>query len=604
MAVNSRMPPWAEEMREIFRGGVVSQFILHGNVFDLVRSCGRQRKQEFISLRKFLERELFAPFEVVLFYDRGKGIRVRKGREEFQSWLKIFDSFNQTNYSGAALSGRASGKKSTLDLAGLLPRDSRRALELIDRFLRYGLSRMRTPKGGGSPLPDPMRIAVAVEYANFVVPPGESMAFTGELAENLIKILDWASDPAIAGASVVTVLVAENLTDLNAAVVQNPYAAKVEIQLPGEEEIEEFLESLESARPGIEEMVQGDRNRLPERLLGLSRIGIKDLLSRTQQIGEPLTRKRLSSLKKDLIEKQCRGLQDFVESDRTLDDVAGHREAKAWLRGDAELLRRGKFHALPMGYLITGRIGTGKTYLVECWAGEIGIPCVQIKNFREKWVGATEGNLETIFATLRALGQVVVFVDEADQAAGRRGAGGGDAGLSGRIYAMLAREMSNTRNRGKIIWVFATSRPDLLEVDLKRPGRLDVHIPLFPPQTLEDRRDLFAGMIRKLELQIEPAHFPLLPPGLEIGGNEMEALLVKAAREYELQPEGERRPLPEVVGKVIKSFRPSPHSERLEYMDLIAVKECTDSGFLPEKYRKISPEELEARLSVLKQKLE
>src|SRR5450631_137945 len=119
-----------------------------------------------------------------------------------------------------------------------------------------------------------------------------------------------------------------------------------------------------------------------------------------------------------------------------------------------------------------------KTFMVNCWAGELGVPCVVFKNFRDKWVGATESNLEKIFTILRALGQVVVFVDEADQMTGKRDSGSDDSGLSGRVYAMLAKEMSDTRNRGKIIWVFATSRPDLLEVDLKRPGRLDVHFPL------------------------------------------------------------------------------------------------------------------------------
>ena len=112
-----------------------------------------------------------------------------------------------------------------------------------------------------------------------------------------------------------------------------------------------------------------------------------------------------------------------------------------------------------MGYLIAGRIGTGKTFLVQCWAGELGIPCVVFKNFRDRWVGATESNLEKIFAILRALGQVVVFVDEADQASGKREGGDGDSGLSGRVYSMLAKEMSDTRNRGRILWVFATSRP-------------------------------------------------------------------------------------------------------------------------------------------------
>ena len=128
-------------------------------------------------------------------------------------------------------------------------------------------------------------------------------------------------------------------------------------------------------------------------------------------------------MKKDMIERECQGLLEFLESPFTLDNVAGHDAVKAWLREDAELLRRGVLNALPMGYLITGRIGTGKTFLVQCWAGELGIPCVVFKNFRDHWVGATESNLEKIFSILRALGQVVVFVDEADQAAGKREGG-------------------------------------------------------------------------------------------------------------------------------------------------------------------------------------
>ena len=216
-------------------------------------------------------------------------------------------------------------------------------------------------------------------------------------------------------------------------------------------------------------------------------------------------RRWLAGIKKEMIERECQGLLEFLESPFTLDHVAGLDAVKAWLREDTQLLRRGALHALPMGYLIAGRIGTGKTFLVQCWAGELGIPCVVFKNFRDRWVGATESNLEKIFAVLRALGQVVVFVDEADQAAGRRESGDGDSGLSGRVYSMLAKEMSDTRNRGRIIWVFATSRPDLLEVDLKRQGRLDVHIPLFPPETAEERRALLLAIARKLKFPLTEA---------------------------------------------------------------------------------------------------
>ena len=96
---------------------------------------------------------------------------------------------------------------------------------------------------------------------------------------------------------------------------------------------------------------------------------------------------------------------------------------------------------------------------------------------------------------------------------------------------MLAKEMSDTRNRGRIIWVFATSRPDLLEVDLKRQGRLDVHIPLFPPETVEERRALLLAIARKLKFPLAEADLPALDDVQGLGGHELEGVLVRALRD-------------------------------------------------------------------------
>src|SRR6202035_677582 len=109
--------------------------------------------------------------------------------------------------------------------------------------------------------------------------------------------------------------------------------------------------------------------------------------------------------------------------------------------------------SLPKGYLICGPVGTGKTFMIECLAGEAGVPVVKLKNFRDKWVGSTEGNLEKIFRLLQAIGRCYVFVDEADQALGRRTTNSGDSGVSGRIYSMIAEEMGSSASRGRIIWV-------------------------------------------------------------------------------------------------------------------------------------------------------
>ena len=572
------LPAWAQEMREIFRGGTVSQYLLHGNVFDLVAYRPPEGPAQYMSLVDFLANVMFSNFDVVLHFNRGTGLRALRGKEEFQKFLKLLDDWNRTSYQGT------------------LPRQPGEALELLDRFLTY--SRQRVVIEDGVPFLRPLKTAVVLDFAQFLLPAGEAYAVSDRSAEHLIRVLNWASDPAILGSTIATVLIAENAGDLSRSLLDCPYNARIRVNLPTEPECLDYLDHLCSLFPALASS-EVPLPTMAGRLVGLTRVNIQNLVSLATKNDRPLTAKYLARLKKELIEKECYGLLEFMEPTSTLDHVAGHDEARRWLREDAELMRRGLHRSLPMGYLLTGRVGTGKTWLAMCWAGEAGIPCVAFKNFRDKWQGATEGNLEKIFNVLHALGQVLVFVDEADQMTGKRGGGDGDSGVSGRVYALLAKEMSDTRNRGRILWIFATSRPDLVEVDLKRPGRLDVHIPLFPPQTDEQRQALFSSMASKVGLPLPSDQLPSLPSGVEIGGNEMEALLVRAMRRHDLADPADARPLQDDIADCIAEYRPFAYVRNLEYMDLIAVKECTDDRFLPERFRSIAPDTLEARLATL-----
>lgn len=596
-------PKWAREMAEIFKSGSVSQFILYGNINDWVPwRAAPGAPLQTMSLRDFLSSVMFAPFEVVITYDRGKGIRLLKGGDLFQSFLKVFDDFHRTGYTSAPTAPAGDSGK-LLELGNLLPKEPKRALELIDRFIRNGLFRTR-PGVDGKPVSDPVRIAVILDYAHFLLPRTDPAYTNSDTVETLIRILDWAADPNINSAFIATCLIAENLTDTNRQVVENPRSAKLRIELPDAAEVQDFIESATADITDFSAICDVDRHSLASKLEGLSRLDIQNLIRRAIKNNRRITMEYLRGVKKEMIEKSAGGRIEFVESTKTLEAVAGHHEAVLWMRQDAQLMKRGRHKALPMGYLINGRIGTGKTYLVECFAGEAGVPCVELKNFRDKWVGATEGNLEQVFKILHAMGQVIVFVDEADQMAGKRGGGADDGGLSGRIYGMLAREMADTRNRGKIFWIFATSRPDLLEVDLKRVGRLDVHIPLFSPQTTEGKRELFTALAKKNKVALAPEDIPEFPEALDIGGNEMEGIIISASRLYEIQEEGpEKRPIGHFVKEAFSSYRPMAHAERLEYMDLIAVLECTDSKFLPEKFSSMDLASVKHRIDELKHRI-
>ena len=605
------LPAWAQDMRNLFRSGSVAQFILHGNVFDLVPFGSK-----LLSLKSFLEEVMFAGYDAVLHYDRGRGIRAARGNEDWNNWLR-----QSLGDGGQALT---------------LTREPGSAIELLDRYLLRTLNLQALtapappppvsaigekvdPRAPAAPPPipaadnrAPRKIAVIIDFAEFVVPRGDAIQLGGPFSANIVKVLGWANDPSILQSNIVTVLIAEGLHDLNGLLVDNPHASTLRLPLPNEPEMSQYVDTLAATQlPDLAAQSDVPVNMLGPRLTGLSRVGARRAMALALRNGQRITPAWLTRMKKDLIESECQGLLEFIESKNTFEHLAGHEPIKEWLREDTLLLRKGVLHALPMGYLIAGRIGTGKTFLVQCWAGELGIPCVVFKNFRDRWVGATESNLEKIFSVLRAIGQVVVFVDEADQAAGKREGGDGDSGLSGRVYAMLAKEMSDTRNRGRIIWIFATSRPDLLEVDLKRQGRLDVHIPMFPPETPAEMRALFLAIAKKLKVPLAESDLPELSDDLVLGGNEIEGILVRALRTFELSsmrtaapasPANSAAParaLRDILADVLKEIRPSAHTRKLEYMDLVAVKECTDARFLPPRFRDLSPEAIEARLSEL-----
>src|SRR5207344_944701 len=340
--------------------------------------------------------------------------------------------------------------------------------------------------------------------------------------------------------------------------------ATIEVPLPDQGGRETFIKASPGAsRGGGSDGIDGidlrdfsdfDALELSKLTAGISLADLNVMIQSAREGGRRLDAAAFRTLKKRLLERQCRGLLEFIEPKWTLDTVVGHEAAKARLREDAALLKRGALDSLPMGYLLCGPVGTGKSFLAQCLSGEIGVPCVILKNFRSKYVGETEGNLERVLSVLRAMGPVVVVVDEADAALGSREQDG-DSGTSSRVFAMIAAQMGDTQYRGRIIWMLLTARPDLLPIDLKRQGRAEVHIPLFYPTDPDEIRKMFVILAKKLGSKVLPEDVPPISQRGQLSEADIEGMVGRAWRVSLLK--GADHVTKEALADVIAQFMPS-----------------------------------------------
>jgi SpoVK/Ycf46/Vps4 family AAA+-type ATPase len=399
----------------------------------------------------------------------------------------------------------------------------------------------------------------------------------------LVTLLNWAKSPHVKKMPMAFVLVDERRADLSERVTASPHVASIEVPLPSVAERERFVRATMAGARDLATFSDFDGPTLARLTAGISLTDLAVLVKVAAETGRRLDAKTFQDLKKRLIEKQAQGLLEFIDPKWTLDTIVGHDAAKSRLRQDADLLQQGRLETLPMGYLLCGPVGTGKTFFAQCTAGEIGIPCVVLKNFRSKYVGETEGNLERVLSVLRAMGPVMVVIDEADAALGSRESEG-DAGTSSRVFGMIAAQMGDTRYRGAILWMLLTARPDLLPIDLKRQGRAEVHIPLFYPTDDKEIRQMFLTLAKKLEGKLAIEDIPAVPYVGQLSGADIEGLVGRALRVSLLAGKDTitRTALTEVFGE----FLPSTQGIEKELQELAAILECSDRQFLPQAMAK------------------
>jgi SpoVK/Ycf46/Vps4 family AAA+-type ATPase len=258
-----------------------------------------------------------------------------------------------------------------------------------------------------------------------------------------------------------------------------------------------------------------------------------------------------------------------------------------------------------MGLLAVGPMGVGKTFVIKAFLKEAGLPGVVLKNFRSKWVGSTESNLERVLKIVRAMSPIALVIDEGDRSFGNGGEGGEtDGGTSSRVIARIKDFMSDPENRGHVLTILMTNRPDKLDVDIKRPGRLDRKIPFFYADTAEDRLRIVRVILKRNGAALPDdvdaalqASFEALD-GYSNADLEAIALLALDLARAENATFGVAH-----LQQAIADFIPPQHADTIQLMELLAVQESSRRSLLPERFAKLAPAEVSALIGELKRRV-
>ena len=588
------LPEWADCVRRKYVGGEASVFLLHGNVFDEVLDG-----DSWLSLEDFIARRLVDDNKtLVLSYGPASGLVALKGKSPEGS------------------SGLATAE----------------VLKVAEQML-LGAD----------------QIALIIPYADSIAPAGDEVMLSSADRTVIVRLHQWSLSQRLASKDNVVFLISETLTGISAKLVSGPRIAAIEIPLPDQATRERAIRKVDANIPEaqvqrlaaqtsglravnirqiltpqpVEGMADDARRKLiisllpnapdnaerAQRLLpltvGMSSGDIQKLICaanpgattpQSDPYAEVLT--LVSRRKREIIEKECAGLIEFVDSKVGLEAVGGNAEVKEELERIAADIRSGDPTRCPMGLLFVGPMGTGKTFVTRCFAKSSRLTAVALKSFRSKWVGSTEANLEKVLATVKAMGPILLVIDEGDRSFGSSSEDS-DGGTSSRVVARIKEFMSDTDNRGKVLFVLMTNRPDRLDTDIKRAGRLDVKIPLFYADNAREVGAIILALYRRYAIpdsfnDSELEEFSARLVGYSNADIEAVVLLARNA--------SAGSPGIDALGRAFEDYLPSRDTSMIEYMNLLAVFEASRRSWLPAVYKDMTAEEISRRLADAREK--
>lgn len=580
---NIPVKKWVTELISKWNSQTYSMFVLHGNIFDVFPVKLNGKDVTYVSLKSFLASSIFKQRPCMLYYDIGDGLSFgsMEMQGDFYKWLEIYDKMENTTY-----------------CRGNLPKEFLRLVPILKRYF----VKMAEEKRG---------VTFIIDFAEKIVPASDSAGSSSEERQAVVSLLKWGISPEMRCSDIGIFLISEAISELQADLVRNPYFAQINIELPNKEDRLFFLQSgwveKQSGGKDLDQFSEIKVEDLADRTSGLNIVRMQHILGEVIHNDGRITPTYIAESKKRLIEEFCQGLVKFVEPNvkLSLDSVATHTAAKSKFRELAWLIKNNKRDVLERGVLLPGRIGVGKSFIVYCFASECGLPVLEIGDFRSKWVGDTEKQQSRILMIIKALGPVIIVVDEADAVFGNRSSSG-DSGVSTRVFAAFAAHIGDSSLRGRELWIAMTSRPDLMAIDMKRQGRFGLCIPLFPACKEDEIKEMLKVVAKTYNLNVTDEIMAVFIKSIgnkSITGSEVEAIILRAKERAVLDKRDDNVTSQDIVN-AIESYIDPLDPNLLMLQEFAAVLACSDKRYLPKDYLDMKREDIHAAYNFNKSVLE
>ncbi len=342
------------------------------------------------------------------------------------------------------------------------------------------------------------RIGLIIHRAELIFPDADLSSLSAEDRTLVDYILQWAkelpNEPPIT-------LVSRDANNLNKLLRQSGSRVEtVSVPLPRYEQRLEFINRAMEELEEAEIVFELTSEEIANKTAGLSLLGIEDIFYQCFVSSQAVDSDSIRERKKAITNQEFGEQVTFSDPDLDLSSWGGPERLKNVVRNIKHNIEEDKLWAVPKGILLAGPPGTGKTMLSSCLAKELGIQVVEwsMAKIQNKYVGESEKNMERVWSAIQAVAPAVVVIDEVDQLGLSRNSSG-DSGVSNRLFSRLMEFMNDETNRGRIIFVLITNRPDLLDPAMIREGRIDYRIPILEPEP-EERLEIFKIITSKYGL--------------------------------------------------------------------------------------------------------